>query len=372
MHKPKVAIIHPTIGDSSGGSQIFVLNLTNFLKDRLDITIYSSKKLNENCKKIPCIPRSMICNNFLLNKIAKLLNIRVYYTLGSFIELFTCFVPLLTELLIKDYDVIYPNNDWGGLFIASLVRKFKKKPIIFTEHLGLYGEGKVAKKNLSLKPDLYVVLSKEMEQWTRENFPEINIEYIPNGVDTNLFKPSEVTKKINLEKPIVLCVSGYQPCKRLELTIDAMAKLDYGSLLIVSSSKNIGELVNYGETKLGKSRFKLVSAKHEEMPQYYNLCDLFTLPSESEGFGLVYIEAMACNKPIVTTDDTNRKQIIGEAGIFCNVCNANDYANAIDTGLKTNFGNKPIQQAHKYTWESAIDKYYKAIKSLIKNNNGKS
>ena len=37
----------------------------------------------------------------------------------------------------------------------------------------------------------------------------------------------------------------------------------------------------------------------EELSDYYNLCDLFAMPSKAEGFGIVYLEALACGKPVL-------------------------------------------------------------------------
>ncbi len=35
----------------------------------------------------------------------------------------------------------------------------------------------------------------------------------------------------------------------------------------------------------------------EELCAHYNLCDVFAMPSKGEGFGIVYLEALACGKP---------------------------------------------------------------------------
>lgn len=37
----------------------------------------------------------------------------------------------------------------------------------------------------------------------------------------------------------------------------------------------------------------------DELPDYYRLCDVFVMPSSKEGFGIVFLEAMACGKPVV-------------------------------------------------------------------------
>jgi phosphatidyl-myo-inositol dimannoside synthase len=36
-----------------------------------------------------------------------------------------------------------------------------------------------------------------------------------------------------------------------------------------------------------------------ELRSHYNLCDVFAMPSKGEGFGIVFLEAMACGKPVV-------------------------------------------------------------------------
>src|SRR5213079_241912 len=37
----------------------------------------------------------------------------------------------------------------------------------------------------------------------------------------------------------------------------------------------------------------------EELSEHYNLCDVFAMPSKAEGFGIVFLEALACGKPVI-------------------------------------------------------------------------
>ena len=366
FYKPKIAVIHPSVGESFGGSQIFVLELAKRLKEKCDITILSSVPENKLCLPIPSITRKKA--EKINNKLFQLIRQYLYKISNSpdvLIEHFTSLIPVVYHLLKENYDVIYPNNDWGGLLAASIVRKLKGTPILFTEHAGLTENGKIATRNLKFKPDKYIVLSEEMKFWVKKYFPDTNTDYIPNGVDLIRFNPYIEPAKIDLPRPIILTASRYYPFKRLELVIEAVANMKTGSLLILSSG---GEtLFKKGIDKLGLDRFKMINADYKDMASYYRACDVFTLPSVYEPFGLVYLEAMSCNKPVVAPYDHSRESIIGEAGILCDVTDIESYSYSLTKAYNCNFKNKPYNQASKYTWESCADLYYSAIMELLPN-----
>ena len=56
----------------------------------------------------------------------------------------------------------------------------------------------------------------------------------------------------------------------------------------------------------------------EELSDYYNLCDLFAMPSKAEGFGIVYLEALACGKPVLAGNKDGSRDALadGELGIL--------------------------------------------------------
>ncbi len=363
--KPKIAFIHPSVGESPGSSQLFVLKLAKQLKDRCDVKILSSKKVNELCKPISCLSRSKVL------KEPKFDNLR--YFLGNFserpevfIEHLSSIFPVVWELLTGKYDVIMPNNDWGGLLAASIVRKIKRIPIIFTEHGELAEGGKNAHRNLFFKPDKYVIYTNELKYWLKKYHPEVEASFIPIGVDFDRFNPDIHSIDLKLERPIFLASAlKNQKNKRLDLTIEAVSLLEKGSLIMLCSGDDVVELTKKGEKLLGKKRFKITSVPYEKIPSYYKACDVFTLPSLAEPFGLVYLEAMACNKPVVSTNDYRRMDLVGDAGILCDVTDIEKYSEALQKAYETDWGYIPYNQAKKFTWESCADKYYEQIIGLI-------
>ncbi len=57
-----------------------------------------------------------------------------------------------------------------------------------------------------------------------------------------------------------------------------------------------------------------------ELNDHYNLCDVFAMPSKGEGFGIVYLEALACGKPTLGGDRDGAIDALcqGELGILVN------------------------------------------------------
>ncbi|MFO0211192.1 MAG: glycosyltransferase family 4 protein, partial [Pseudanabaena sp.] len=69
----------------------------------------------------------------------------------------------------------------------------------------------------------------------------------------------------------------------------------------------------------------------EDLCDYYNLCDLFAMPSKREGFGIVYLEALACGKAVLggNLDGAVDALCQGEIGALINPDNLQDIATII-------------------------------------------
>ncbi|MBD2107752.1 glycosyltransferase [Nodosilinea sp. FACHB-13] len=69
----------------------------------------------------------------------------------------------------------------------------------------------------------------------------------------------------------------------------------------------------------------------EEICDYYNLCDVFIMPSKGEGFGIVYLEALACGKPTVGGNQDGAIDALcsGELGILVDPDNVDEIASTL-------------------------------------------
>jgi glycosyltransferase involved in cell wall biosynthesis len=340
----KIAFLNIYQGIVSRGAENFVREVSSRLEKKHQVKVFSAKGRISEVKARSQTPFDLVGK--ILYK----------FSLDSHSQRVLAFtLSILPQIWKKDFDWVIPVDGGWQVLILKLFQRFKKYMILVSGQAGI---GRDDLRNLRLKPDVFVALTSRAEKWGKETAPRVKILYIPNGVDLRKFKPEIKPIKLNLEKPVIICVAGLNPYKRVDLTIKAVSKLDKGSLLVLGDGPEKEKIDKLGKILLGPKRFLRTTIDYQEMPAYYAAADLFTLVSESsEAFGSAYLEAMASGLPVVATDDESRREIIGEAGLFVNPENLEEYAQALKETLKTDFGSKPCLQAQKFSWDKIASQY---------------
>ena len=125
------------------------------------------------------------------------------------------------------------------------------------------------------------------------------------GVDTTAFRPS-CAPAVVLPKPVFLCVGRVTSEKNLP----AFLQLDLpGSKLVVGDGHLLSEMkrcypnVHFAGRQEG-----------EALVRYYASADVFVLPSRTETFGLVLLEALACGLPVAAFPVPGPLDVIGNSG----------------------------------------------------------
>lgn len=152
--------------------------------------------------------------------------------------------------------------------------------------------------------------------WTREWFLRIfkgffheKCRVIPGGVDIGKFVYSEagakqVDKELNLHgKPVVVFAGKITKYKGVEYLIGAAKKI-HGEVVILGDGPELPKLKQKAQA-LGLTNVHWVGhlgAGVKKLVPYYSRADVFVAPSVwDEPLGLVILEAMACNTPVVVT-----------------------------------------------------------------------
>lgn len=365
--KPKIAFLVPGMGAVYRGAERVSFDLAKKLKDEFDFTIFCRGKIDFPHKRISALDQGSLLP-ILLNKIWGLKSILFRLRLDPIgIEMFTFSFIVFWKLLFTSFDlIVIAYGFWGGQ-ISRIIRFLKGTPFLIIGHGSFSGE----ETNVHLFPDFHIVVNKEVFSYLKRHHPQAKLKFIPNGIDAEKFYPGKSNLNLDLERPYILCVGAFLEFKRIELAIKAVSSLRKGSLILLGEGPLKLKLKKSGDTLLGKYRFYMKYVKFEEILPYYRICDLFTLPSINEPLGLVYLESMACNKPIVAQDDSMRRYIISGAGILCNCENINEYKKALKKALDTQFLNRPREQSLKFSWDKIAPQYLEVIKGILKKNERK-
>lgn len=362
VEKQKIAILAPYVGQVNRGAESFVIEITKRLRSRYDITVfsqYSCEQLSDAVVKVP-VEKGLLLklHDRLFNRCAyyRKLVWRCYWLIPD-VMFQKKFSRRVYRKYLKngDFDLLYPNNGIWGMHYAKKVRKARGTPIIYTGHGGV---GKGEELVLKCHPDSYICLTTRHKNWAKQFSSDVTL--IPNGVEVARFSCHD-----RHEKKTVLSVGALTAFKRHELTIRALEHLPECNLIILGSGELQQPLQSLAKKLLG-SRCTIESVSYDRIQQYYQNADVFALPSsDGEAFGIVYLEAMSANLPVVATDDESRREIVADAGILCNVEDTLAYAEAIDQALNLQWGNKPRRQAEKFDWSEISRQYADLIDGIL-------
>jgi glycosyltransferase involved in cell wall biosynthesis len=191
----------------------------------------------------------------------------------------------------------------------------------------LFGR-KLAEKTALRKSNHILVLSEYTKEKLESTYglSPVKIHIIPGGVDLNRFRPHDDKQSLRNRLGIpnnhftLLTVRNLEPRMGLENLILAFKKvLDTNKhvFLIVGGEGPLTQDLKSLARETGvEDSVKFVGyIPEEELPHYYQMADLFILPTtELEGFGLVTVEALASGLPVLGTPVGGTKEILAHMG----------------------------------------------------------
>ena len=166
--------------------------------------------------------------------------------------------------------------------------------------------------NRSLKYADYIICKSEIVKEDVKKYVDVDekrIFVLPNRVDTNVFKKRDSKEFEKLNEVYgngkhILHVGRKVEQKNLETLIQALQylPLEYKAIFVGPGNADFyNQLAR--ECNVSERCFFIDHvSREEELPIYYSWCDCMCTPSRWEGFGFVFIEAAACECPIVTSN----------------------------------------------------------------------
>jgi L-malate glycosyltransferase len=199
-------------------------------------------------------------------------------------------------------------------YLAKMMLSDRKTPFVTTLHgtdITLVGNDRsylpITRFGIE-QSDAVTAVSQYLKQRTIDEFQiKRPISVIPNFVNCDVYsratEGSLRQRYADVNESIFIHISNFRPVKRIEDVIAIFARVRKecpAKLLLVGDGPERPKAEWLAETQ-GVSKDTLFLGKQSDMAPLLSIADVLLLPSENESFGLVALEAMACEVPVVAT-----------------------------------------------------------------------
>jgi glycosyltransferase involved in cell wall biosynthesis len=285
-----------------------------------------------------------------------------------------------------EFDLVHSHFTWSSGYVGANLKEKYGVPFIVTAHgYDIYNlpfrdeEWKEKIEYVLNAADYVITVSNSNLECIKKLNVETPVKVIPNGFRSDLFHPRDsygCRKTLNLpfDKKIILTVGNLFEVKGHKYLIGAMQKVVKHRkdvlCIIVGSGDLKGKLERHIRKAGLENYVKLAGGRpHDEIPIWMNACDLFVLPSLSEGNPTVMFECLGCGTPFIGTKVGGIPEIITseDYGLLCEPANSGELAEKILIALDKEWDDEKIRKyAERFTWENIANEIIVIYKSIIR------
>ncbi|MCL1978342.1 MAG: glycosyltransferase family 4 protein [Candidatus Bathyarchaeota archaeon] len=296
---------------------------------------------------------------------------------------------------IKNSKIIHAHgHPYLTSLIAGKLAKYYEKPFVLTQHntfidynnifnhVEKVNDLTVGKETLKQADKIIVVSNATKEYVLSLGAKPSKVKVLHNGVDLSRFKPlpkvkEKMRKKLGISKDVkvILTVRRIVYKNGVDTLIDAaniaVKKKQKLVFIVVGKGPDMVSIQNQIEQLGLEKNIKLTGfVADQDLHLYYNMADLFVLPSKSgEGLPLVALEAMACGLPVIATNVGGINEIMVKGfGKLVPANNPEALAKAIVEFADINNGNNGELRAiveEQYSWDKNVARLIEIYEELI-------
>lgn len=276
--------------------------------------------------------------------------------------------------------VAYPDG-WAAARLADAM----KLPLVLTLHgqelhkivkwgakLRKMLEGTLAKAAAVVVPS-----AKMLALAAKHGVSKSKLHLVYNGVDalpkSNL--PQDIQKRIR-DKQVLLSVCHLEMEKGVQYNIEAFARLQdrYPQLvyIIVGDGPYRYKLQNLAQELEIQDRIIFAGRQpRHKVSSFYQAAHVFSMPSQDESFGIVYLEAMAAGLPVIGTRGEGIDPIISENGVGRLIQHgdvvalAGEISSLLDSATAADLGRRAKATAARFTWQDNARQLLEVYRSMV-------
>lgn len=251
--------------------------------------------------------------NFKLPKNCQL----VANTSGLHRYLYSILMPVISFEKIKKCDVLRGLQLSGGIPAATARLFYGRRFVInygydYSKFAKIEGKlfqsflYKIIEKPIFALASAVIVTSSEIKEELAKRVKKSKTHFIPNGVDTRLFR--KIGSRLK-QKLTVMFIGRLEKQKNLENLLEALSIFKAARLIFYGQGSAKFQL----KTLARKLKVNLTindPVEYQRIPRVLSAADVFVLPSLEEGNPKILLEAMACAKAVVGSNVKGIKEII--------------------------------------------------------------
>lgn len=356
----KIGIIPPA---TKTGENRYFINLVNGVKKRTDIQI---DLLNNWALNIPT--KRMFIGSLRIKKIAESKGLSILHNTDNL-------GPFLLNKKLQNINIISTVHDIAPVILPNLyspIMKFHFKTIL--PRL-ISNSNHVITVSNSTKDDLLSYFKVD----------ESKISVIPLGIDSSFFYRrnlnEEILNKYNIKGNYILYIGTDNIRKNLKNLLlsffEIFTKIPHNLVLVGPINKqSIIKMIkdsphSYNSKSELLNRIILPGfVDQADLPYIYSSASLFILPSLYEGFGFPPLESMACEVPVIVSNNSSLKEVVQDAGLYVdNPLDPKEISEKIlsllsDEYLQKDLIKKGLIQSKKYRWDKTVECTINVYKKL--------
>lgn len=204
----------------------------------------------------------------------------------------------------------------------------------------------------------------------RLGVPAGRIAVVPHGISARFVPPADPARRTAVRRAygvgegqhLVSFVGTAQPRKRIEVAVDAVGRLHGSGLpvtLVIAGRRRPGYAAAWLDAPPPFVRV-VGELPADDLVELYGASDVMVSPSSFEGFGLTFVEAMACGCPVVGVAATSVPEVVGEGGLLVERPDPALVAGALgrllaDATLRADVARRALAQAGTLSWRRAAE-----------------